>query len=94
LKLWKKLKTGTLWPELHFEFLAKVDDIVALEPGNAYMICGAYPPFKKKHILSMKKNSQQKFRAYISTFYVRITKFRDKPIFLVLCVEKTKSCHV
>jgi hypothetical protein len=39
----------------------------------------------------MWKNSEQKFRVYISIFYVCLTKFRDKSIFLVLWVKKQKN---
>jgi hypothetical protein len=39
----------------------------------------------------MWKFSEQKFRVYISTFYIRMTKFRGKPIFVVLWVKKTKK---
>jgi hypothetical protein len=49
-------------------------------------------PLSTKHILKYEKKIEQKFHAYIPTFYVSTTKFRGKPIFLVLCV--TKTCHV
>jgi hypothetical protein len=39
----------------------------------------------------MWKNSEQKFRVYISTDYVRMTKFRGKSIFVVLWIKKTKN---
>jgi hypothetical protein len=42
----------------------------------------------------MWKNYEQKFRVYISTFYVRMTKFRGKSIFEVLWIKKTKKCLV
>jgi hypothetical protein len=43
-----------------------------------------------KYIQNMKK-LQTKLRAYISTFYVRMTKFHEKPIFLVLLCKKDKN---
>jgi hypothetical protein len=37
------------------------------------------------------KNFEHKFCMYISTGYVRTTKFRGKSIFVVLWVKKTKK---
>jgi hypothetical protein len=53
-------------------------------------ICSLYP----KTYFKIWKNSEQKFCAYISTFYVHTTRFCGKPIFLALCVTKTKTCCV
>jgi hypothetical protein len=39
----------------------------------------------------MWKNSEQKFRVYISIDYVRMTNFRGKSIFVELWVKKTKK---
>jgi hypothetical protein len=39
----------------------------------------------------MWKNSEQKFRVYISIDYVCMTKFHGKLIFVVLWVKKTKK---
>jgi hypothetical protein len=42
----------------------------------------------------MWKNSEQKFHVYISTDYVRMTKYRGKLIFVVMWVKKNKKCLV
>jgi hypothetical protein len=49
-------------------------------------MCSFYP---KKHISKYKK-FWTKISAYVSTFYMRTTKFHGKPIFLVHYVEKQK----
>jgi hypothetical protein len=62
---------------------------------NAHLIWDAYAPFIQKINIYFKiwKNSEQKFHTYVSTFYVRTTKFRGKPIFSAMC-KKDKACHV
>jgi hypothetical protein len=41
-----------------------------------------------------RKKIEQKFRVYISTDHVRMTKFSGKSIFVVLWVKKTKNCFM
>jgi hypothetical protein len=58
---------------------------------NAFFMWGTYALFIQKSTFENVKKFKQKLCMHISTFYVRMTKFHGKPIFLVLCVERTKN---
>jgi hypothetical protein len=77
--IWKNILTdSSLWKRL-------------LRFGKCIFDLGCIRSLYSKTYLKMWKNSKQKFHVYISTFYIRMTKFRGKSIFIVLWVKKIKN---
>jgi hypothetical protein len=59
--------------------------------GNSIQDMGAYAPTIGKNIFKMSKKFKQKFRTYISTFYVHVTSFTENQYFFVSYVKRQKK---